>query len=728
MMSEFRSPGIRLGLAGLVGLIVFGFVVFSALNQPWLGLTLRWDREHGGARVLASEGPAAHIAPGSLIHCLSTDDGMFELSALDFTEEPDASLPDFETYRAFLARQEALFGLVQRALVHKGKVALAGPDLAGARITPASRRPLPSLPHELWIQVCVGVFAWLISAGVWAYRPKEASARYLLLCGFATLLFAPLAGVYSTRELALPANLFLCLSDLNFLGGSLYCGGMVALLLVYPKRLVKPQVAPLLVLAFVLWFVAQELGAFESMLVSRRTPVFVSLLATFALSLVQHRITKGDPVARASFSWFLLSWLLGTSLFVGITMVPQLFGADMGALQGYGFSLFLLVYGGLAFGILRFRLFELGEWWFRTFTWVLGALLLFSADLLLMMLFAVPGAASFGVSIVLVGFVWLPMRGFVWRKVVSTRRKSETPDLFKHVIKVAFASRSEERIDHWKALLLRMFDPLHAEVLDSPPAEVCLDRDGLCLLVPAVGDTPGFVLSYAERGLRLFSPHDQKALAQAVSMLRYVDENREAYSRGAREERSRIAQDLHDDIGSRLLTGLHQEKLEATKESIGQAMLEMRTLLHGLAGTKLRLLDVLAELRSETSQRLEAAKITLIWPPAEDFDDLELEYSTYKQYLSVMRELFSNTIRHAHASKVWVRISLSGEQLASEVRDDGCGFDEAAVMDGYGIANMRRRLALLGGSLRYTRLEQGVSASLALSCAASQRGGAHATA
>ncbi len=709
MISKLRSPGMRLALAGLAGLLVFLGVTYSALSQPWLGLTLRWDKEQAVARVHAGVGPSAHIPVGTVFTSVGAGDTALALTSLDFTEEPDAGLSTFAVYRQFLAQQDALAQAQAAA-----EVVFVEPSGALHRVSPASWRPISSLPHEFWIQVLVGVFAWLISACVWAFRPREASARYLLLSGFSTLLFAPFAGVYSTRELALSGQLFVWLSDLNFFGGSLYCGAMASVLLHYPRKLAPSRVAQLVVAGFMLWFVAQELGAFESMVVARRTPVFVSFLATFGLSFVQHRITRGDPVARASLSWFLLSWLVGTSLFAAITMVPQLFGADMGALQGYGFSLFLLVYGGLAFGILRFRLFDLGEWWFRTFTWILGAVLLFFIDLVLMMLFSMSEAASLGLALLLCGFVWFPLRAAIWGRLVVARTP-ELPDLFKRVVRVAFANNSDERTQLWRNLVQELFDPLHVVDLDPPPLEVTLEQDGLRLSIPKVGSTRGFALSYKQRGRRLFSPHDKKTLHQLVSMLRHVDESREAYSKGAREERTRIARDLHDDIGSRLLTGLHQSQLEATKESISQAMVEMRTIIHGLSGQRLSMEEIVAELRHETSLRLEAAGIALEWPLSLELADVQLDYTVYKQYLSVMRELISNVIRHAGATCVRVSIAWQHEQLVSEVADDGHGFAQVEAGQGFGIANMRRRIERLEGTLDYESLERGVRARVTFS-------------
>ena len=120
-----------------------------------------------------------------------------------------------------------------------------------------------------------------------------------------------------------------------------------------------------MVALFLVWFTAQQAGAFDSMTFARRFLVMIAIFASFALAGVHWFVTRRDPVARAALKWFLLSWILGTGLFgIGI-LLPQLFGLDTSRFQGYAFLLFILVYAGLAFGILRYRLFELGDWWRR---------------------------------------------------------------------------------------------------------------------------------------------------------------------------------------------------------------------------------------------------------------------------------------------------------------------------------------------------------------------------
>lgn len=341
-----------------LGIAVMLVVTFLAHQSPWLGLKLGSTEQAAGVRVRASKGPAANIPTGTTLIRVETAEAQLDLLALDLTIEPDSTIADYPNYRRFLERQDQLARLqASPALTFvaaDGQRFIVQPDLAG--------RPLSDFPADFWVQCLVGLLTWLVAAAVFAFRPGEASARYLLLSGAATLLFAPAAAIYTTRELALPGTLLQWASDLNFLGGSLFTASFVALLLVYPRRIAPRWVGPSVVALFVLWFTAQQVGLFESMTFARRFLVMLGVLATFGLAAVHWRISRQHPLERAKLQWFLLSWVVGTSVFAIFILLPQTFGVDTSPIQGYAFLLFLLVYGGLAMGILRYRLFDLGDW------------------------------------------------------------------------------------------------------------------------------------------------------------------------------------------------------------------------------------------------------------------------------------------------------------------------------------------------------------------------------
>jgi len=76
-----------------------------------------------------------------------------------------------------------------------------------------------------------------------------------------------------------------------------------------------------------------------------------------------------------------------------------------------------------------------------------------------------------------------------------------------------------------------------------------------------------------------------------------------------------------------------------------------------------------------------------------------LESATEVTVFRVVQEALDNALTHGAARRAEVRLDAPGDELVLSVRDDGSGFDAAVQSDGFGIVDMRERLALVGGVL-----------------------------
>jgi signal transduction histidine kinase len=568
------------------------------------------------------------------------------------------------------------------------------------------------MPADFWVGLVVGLAAWLVSAAVFAFRPADKGARYLLLSGAATLLFAPASVMYATRELAMDGTLFRWASDLNFFGGSLFAASFVALLLYYPRRLAPAWAGMAVVGLYVVWFVLQQLEVFESMTFARRFLVMIGVGSTFVLAGVHWFGTRRDPVARAALQWFLLSWLLGTGLFALFILLPQTFGVDTTPLQGYAFLLFLLVYGGLAFGILRYRLFDLGAWWRRAAVWTVSVLVLILLDAFFLFGLHLSTAVSFSLALLLCGALWLPLRSWVWHRF-AMRREKPGGDTFGRVMDIALAPPGTAREKLWRDLLGSVFDPLGVERADATAADILLEREGQAMTLPAVGALPALRLEYARGGRALFSPQDAALAGELVSMLRHGMESVTLYEKGVIEERKRIARDVHDNIGAQLLAALHHREPARKDEMIRETLADLRDMINNLTSRNLSLEETLAELRVETADRLAAAGIGLHWT-CDASGNVKLDPAATHALRSIVREAVSNVIRHARAENVRVKVFDETEKVLVEITDDGCGFDPAADHGGNGLANIRARLQRLGGTLEWQNTNPGMRLALRL--------------
>lgn len=167
----------------------------------------------------------------------------------------------------------------------------------------------------------------------------------------------------------------------------------------------------------------------------------------------------------------------------------------------------------------------------------------------------------------------------------------------------------------------------------------------------------------------------------------------------AQRERKRIAGDLHDDLGAKLLTIVHTSGDERISTLAREALEEMRLSVRGLAGKPVQLGDALADWRSETVGRLGEAGIEMDWVGDEPELPRTLSARTYVQTTRILREAVSNIIKHSGASLCKVRCSLDAD-LHIVIHDNGRGMP--AEMDGpldrgHGISSMKNRAKQMQG-------------------------------
>jgi len=702
----------------LLCMAAVALVLWITLSQPWLGLTLAADSDSHGALITGvhSSGPAKSLPSSAKLIALGATDNRaptIALEASDLVEEPD-TFESYEQIQRFMQRQSAL-----AALLRDGQLAL-DIDRAGHESTATlipSRRPLADLPLAFWVQIITGAGSLLIGAWVMAMRPGDIVTRLFALSGLMILVSAYSAAIYSSRELAIDGGLFRTLSALNHVGALGFGMAMIAMFLVYPRRLVPLWSLWLVPAIFAPWLAADILHLLPSQTIGMQVPTLIEMLLIVGIVGLQWFVNRKDPRARAALSWLGLSVVVGAGAFVSLITAPVLFATPPAMQQGYAFGFFLLIYAGLALGVGRYRLFDLSEWAFRILFYTGGTLLLLAIDASLIVLLHLQHATSFGIALLAVGFIYLPLRGKLWDRFV-TRKNLEEHELFRSVIDVSLAASAPERSERWRELLEQLFDPLAIEPSASNVDAVRIRDEGLEVLLPAVADSPALVLRYPWRGQRLFGTAHQKLAGELVRLMRYTEESRTAYERGSLAERRRIARDLHDDVGARLLSGLYKTDLRDTQRIVREAIADIRTIVSGLSTDQPLLGQMIAALRHETGERLTPAGLDMNWPIGEIDDvQLPLDYVIFRSLTSAHREIISNIIRHAKARNVDIRVSAAKGWLNTVIVDDGVGINPAYVTGsphGNGISGLIRRIGELNGSVTIKPLAKGTFVEITL--------------
>lgn len=164
-------------------------------------------------------------------------------------------------------------------------------------------------------------------------------------------------------------------------------------------------------------------------------------------------------------------------------------------------------------------------------------------------------------------------------------------------------------------------------------------------------------------------------------------------------ERKRIAGDLHDDLGAKLLTIVHTSDSERISTLAREALEEMRLSVRGLTGRPVRLADALGDWRAEVVSRLAQAGIEGEWSAPEDLPQT-LSARAYVQTTRILREATSNIIKHSGATHCSMRCAIADGDFQLVVQDNGEGIPldlDGRLDRGHGMASMKHRAKQLQG-------------------------------
>jgi signal transduction histidine kinase len=208
----------------------------------------------------------------------------------------------------------------------------------------------------------------------------------------------------------------------------------------------------------------------------------------------------------------------------------------------------------------------------------------------------------------------------------------------------------------------------------------------------------------AERGIQLEAQIQERQRAEQQRLIE--------------QERTRVAQDLHDELGATLTevtmlsslartTPLPVENKEHYLEQISRVSRSLVTTLDEIVwaiNPKYDTVDSLASYYSLFAQRLlNLAGMSCRLQVAESFPEIPLDSRLRHGAFLAFKEALNNAIRHSGASEVLIALNAAAGWLNITVADNGRGFDSTAGLPGSdGLTNMRQRMEKLGGQCRIT--------------------------
>ncbi len=226
------------------------------------------------------------------------------------------------------------------------------------------------------------------------------------------------------------------------------------------------------------------------------------------------------------------------------------------------------------------------------------------------------------------------------------------------------------------------------------------------------------VLSVIRSIKKQFTTEEVALLGSIADQIGVAIENARLYEQAEQmaviEERSRLARDLHDSVTQSLYSVIlfaeaakrlsDKGKLDETKdylidlkENAQQALKELRLMVYELRSPTLENEGLIGALQHRLNTVEERAGVKT---ELQVEGTIDLEESVEEALYRIVQEALNNSLKHAAASAVEIKLSQSSGHFELCVSDNGQGFDPDLAVDsgGIGMFSMRERIEKLGGS------------------------------
>jgi signal transduction histidine kinase len=181
------------------------------------------------------------------------------------------------------------------------------------------------------------------------------------------------------------------------------------------------------------------------------------------------------------------------------------------------------------------------------------------------------------------------------------------------------------------------------------------------------------------------------------------------------DERQRLMQDMHDGLGSSLISAIRSvERGNISDERVSQILKDclddLKLTIDSMEPVEADLLLLLATLRFRLEPRLEGTGVKLLWEVRELPTLPWLNPSSALHILRIVQESIANILRHTRATEIRVATTDGVDGVQVHISDNGSGFDVAQALGhagGRGLQNQRRRAASVDGKVSWQSNDTG---------------------
>jgi signal transduction histidine kinase len=196
----------------------------------------------------------------------------------------------------------------------------------------------------------------------------------------------------------------------------------------------------------------------------------------------------------------------------------------------------------------------------------------------------------------------------------------------------------------------------------------------------------------------------ESELALSYQRLREVEQNQLLS-----DERQRLMQDMHDGLGSSLISAIRSVEHGGMPESqvaqlLKDCMDDLKLAIDSMEPVEADLLLLLATLRFRLEPRMESSHVALVWQ-VKELPSLDwLDPTSALHILRIVQESVANILRHTQATEIRVGTAVDGAGVRVTIEDNGRGFDVATTLAqsrGRGLNHQQRRAQSIGGTVAW---------------------------
>jgi two-component system NarL family sensor kinase len=254
-------------------------------------------------------------------------------------------------------------------------------------------------------------------------------------------------------------------------------------------------------------------------------------------------------------------------------------------------------------------------------------------------------------------------------------------------------------------------DPSAENLVQNDEPSISFSSIGIAFLMTLLVTT---YFLFRNRRQKQHLEHTTAMNSERINQLISDQENvtLEAVAHTRETERTKLAKDIHDNLGSYLATIKYQhessmptttekrlnDSYNATAALISQACAEVRAISHQMA-TGHNFDFSLSGALEQLVERVRGTKQFVLLFNCFG-EDQHCSRATELELYKIAQELLSNVMKHAHATEVTLQINQSEEEITLMLEDNGIGFAPSKrKMLGMGLSNLEERTAALNGKL-----------------------------